>query len=64
LPCAFGEPAAEDVDGVAGQRGDAVFAALAVAGDVRADAKVEVAAAQPDELRDAQAGLNPGLLVP
>jgi len=33
--CAFGRPAAKDSDGGRGQRGDPVFAAFAVAGDVR-----------------------------
>jgi hypothetical protein len=41
-----------------GQRGDALFSSLAVAGDVRPGAEVDVAAVQPGQLGDSQPGLG------
>ncbi len=49
---AFGEPGPQDCDGDLGQRGDPLFASLAVAGDVRACAEVDVAAGQAGQLGD------------
>ena len=43
LAAAFGEPGAQHGDGAGGERGDPLLAALAVAGDVRAGAEVDVA---------------------
>jgi hypothetical protein len=54
----FGEPFADDGDGGLGQRGDPVFAAFAVAGDVGAGAEVQVGAGQGGEFRGAQPGLD------
>ncbi len=47
---AFGDPGAQDRDGLFGQRGDALLAALAKAADVGADAELEVVAAKAGEL--------------
>ena len=55
---AFAGPGAEGGDGGSGERGDALFSALAVAADVGAEAEVEVAAVEPGQLRGAQAGLD------
>jgi hypothetical protein len=54
----FGEPGSEDVCGLGGERGDAVLAALAVAGDVCADAEMDVGDRQAGEFGDAQPGLD------
>src|SRR5262249_10557650 len=45
-------------DGAGGEWGDPVFAALAVAGDVRPGAEVDVADGEPGELGNAQPGLG------
>jgi len=55
---ALGEPCAQDRYGDRGERGDPLFASLAVAGDVRPAAEVNVAAGQPGQLGDPQAGLR------
>jgi hypothetical protein len=52
----FFEPFAQDGHGGGGERGDALLAALAVAGDVRAGAEVDAAGGEGGELGDAQAG--------
>jgi hypothetical protein len=52
------QPGFEDLEGVAGERGDALLASFAVAGDVCAGAQVKVCAAKPDEFGDAQTGLD------
>ena len=52
LAVVFGEPVAEDRDRAAGQRGDPVFAAFAVAGDVGAGAEVHVSAGEADQFGD------------
>ena len=54
----FAEPVAQDGDGGAGERGDPVLAAFAVAGDVRARAEVHVGAGEPDQFGDPQPGLD------
>ena len=46
----LGEPGPEHLDGLAGERGCPVFAALAVAADVRAGAQVGVLAGEAGEL--------------
>jgi hypothetical protein len=55
---ALGQPGAQDRDGLLGERRDALSAALAQAADVRADAEVNVAAGEADQLGRAQAGLG------
>src|SRR5271169_2237354 len=54
--------------GAGGQRGDPVFSALAVAGDVGAGTEVDVAAGQGGELGGSQPGLDgegdPGVVAP
>jgi hypothetical protein len=52
------EPVAWGGDGGAGEWGDSVFAAFAVAGDVRAQAEVHVGAGEPGEFGDPQPGLD------
>ena len=52
LPALLVEPGAQDRDGGRGERGDPVFAALAVAGDVRAGAEVHVGAGELGQLGD------------
>src|SRR5215208_6113358 len=54
----FAEPVAQRGDGGAGEWGDPVLAAFAVAGDVRARAEVHVGAGEPDEFGDPQPGLD------
>ena len=54
----LGEPGPQHLDGLAGQRCCPVFAALAVAADVRAGAEVRVLAGEAGELRYPQAGLD------
>jgi len=49
---------AQDGDGVLRERGDPLFAALAVAGDVRSCAEVNVAAGQAGQLGDPEPGLG------
>jgi hypothetical protein len=48
----FAEPVAQGRDGGAGERGDPVFAAFAMAGDVRARPEVHVGAGEPGQLGD------------
>jgi hypothetical protein len=55
---ALGEPLLQDSCGLPGQRGGAVFAAFAMAADVRAGAEVDVADGQAGEFGDAQRGLH------
>ncbi len=66
--CAFGKPPAQGGGGAGGQRGDPVFAALAVAGGVGAGAEVDVAAGQGGEFGGPQPGLDgegdPGVVTP
>src|SRR6266567_9180788 len=66
--CAFGEPGAQGGGGAGGQRGDPVFSALAVAGDVGAGTEVDVAAGQGSEFGGPQPGLDgegdPGVVAP
>ena len=57
-PGGFGKPAAQCFDRGLGQRRGPVFASLAVAGDVRACAEVDVVAAQANQFGDAQPGLD------
>ena len=52
------EPVTQDGDGDRGERGDPVLAALAVTGDVRARAEVQVGAGEPDQFGDPQPGLD------
>lgn len=54
----LGQPVPQDGDGVAGQRDGPVLAALAVAGDVRAGAVVDVGVREAEELGDPQPGLH------
>ena len=54
----LGEPGPEHLHGLAGQRGGPVFAALAVAADVRSGAEVRVLAGEAGELRYPQPGLD------
>jgi len=46
------EPGPEHGDGAAGEWGDPVFAALAVAGNVRAGTEVDVGTGQAGQFRD------------
>ena len=52
------EPAAKHGDGAGSERGDPVFASFAVAGDVGADAEVDVGAGERGEFGDPQPGLH------
>jgi hypothetical protein len=54
----FAEPVAQHGDRGAGERGDPVFAAFSVAGDVRARAEVDVCAGEPGQFGDPQSGLD------
>ena len=54
----LGEPGSEHPDGLAGERGCPVFAAFAVAADVRAGAEVDVLAGEAGELGYPQPGLD------
>ena len=54
----LGEPGPQHLDGLGGERGGPVLAALAVAADVRPGAEVDVLAVQAGELGDPQAGLD------
>ena len=54
----LGEPGPQDLDGLGGEGGGPVLAALAVAADVRAGAEVDVLAVEAGELGDPQAGLD------
>jgi hypothetical protein len=54
----LGEPGPQDLDGLGGERGGPVLAALAVAADVRPGAQVDVLAGQAGELRYPQPGLD------
>jgi len=53
----FGQPDLQHFDGLPGQRGGAVLAALAVPADVRSGAEVHVGAGETGQLGDAQPGL-------
>ncbi len=55
---AFGEPAAQHLDGEPGQRGDAFFPALADAVHVWSGAEADVGAGEPDQFGDPQPGLR------
>jgi hypothetical protein len=55
---AFGQPRAQNRGGLLGQRSDALLAALADGGGVRAGAEVDVAAAKARQLRCPHAGLG------
>src|SRR3954451_7723788 len=46
------EPVLQGGGGAAGERGDPVLAAFAMAGDVRAGAEVQVVAGEPNQLGD------------
>ncbi len=54
----LGEPGPHDLDGLGGERGGPVLAALAVAADVRAGPEVDVLAGQAGEFRYPQPGLD------
>src|SRR5690348_8885488 len=54
----LGEPGPHDLDGLGGEGGGPVLAALAVAADVRPGPEVDVLALQAGELGDPQAGLD------
>ena len=53
----FGQPDPHHLGGCLGQRGGAVFAALAVAADVRARTEVDIAAGEAGQFGHAQPGL-------
>jgi hypothetical protein len=57
-PASFGEPGAQDGDGDWAERGDPLLASLAMAGDVRPGAEVDVAAGECGQLGDPQPGLG------
>ena len=54
----LGEQVPHHLDGLAGERGGPVLAALAVAADVRPGAEVDVLPLQAGELGDPQSGLD------
>jgi hypothetical protein len=56
LTLALAHPDAQDGDGLAGERGDALFPAFAQCPQVRASTELHVSAGQPQQLRDAQTG--------
>jgi Glycosyltransferase family 20 len=58
LGCVLGEPGPQRGDCARGERGDAVLAAFAVAGDIRACAEMDIAAGQAGELGGPQPGLD------
>jgi hypothetical protein len=60
LPGAFVLPDAQHCGGLSGQRGDALFAAFAVAVQVRSAGERDVGAVQAGQLGDAQSGLDHG----
>src|SRR5713226_9114163 len=54
----LGEPGSHHLDGLGGEGGSPVLAALAVAADVRPGPEVDVLALEAGELGDPQAGLD------
>ena len=54
----LGEPGPHDLDGLGGEGGGPILAALAVAADVGPGAEVDVLALEAGELGDPQAGLD------
>jgi hypothetical protein len=58
LSLALAHPDAQDGDGLASERGDALFPALAQCPQVRAGTELHVSAGQPQQLGDAQTGVH------
>ena len=54
----FGDPGAQYGNSGHGERGDPIFAPLAVTTDIRAGAEMYVAASQPDQFRDPKSSLD------